>query len=158
MNQSSRLHDDSTLQANMASYYPLALRWLNIMSDYIDQESLCTVTFITTFRQQLRQGRHKPNHDEAFEYLYQTEAACVSDRSYLPVPDESPCRQLATSRLHCQKLRLENSIFLCAGKTKWDTLLFEDELVADSVSTSHSTEHKECIPDNGDSSKGQNQL
>ena len=139
----------------MASYHPLSLRWLNIMGDYIDQESMHPITFLTTFRQQLRQERHKPNPDEAFEHLCQTETSYAPDRPYLPVPDEYPHQQMAKSRLCHQKLSLDNSIVLYAKKSKWDILPFEDELDADTRDIVCFTGYKEHSPDDSNSSDGQ---
>ena len=133
-------HDYSAIRANMSSYHPLDVLWLNTMSDSIDQESTYNVTFLLTFRQHLQKERHQPDRNEAFEYLCNEETHCAPDHTYLLVPDEPPHQKLVISRLCRQKLCLDSSIFFYCIKPKWDMLPFEDELDADTRITVYFTE------------------
>ena len=116
------------------------------MIDYIDQERACNITFLSTFRQNLQYAKHKYDRDESFKDLCNTETSYVPEHLYLIVPDQKLCQQLVMSKIRCQKLRLDNIIFLCFSKQKWGMLPFEDEVDASTSITMHITENN---PDDG---------
>ena len=123
--------DNSMLMEQMSSYHHLAVWRFQFMGNCIYQENACKMTFLQTFRQNLQQAKHKPDRiNEEFDNLYNIDTPYSPDYPYLLVPDQTPCQQLVTSRLCCQKLRLNNSIVLYVSRPKCDTLPFEDELDA----------------------------
>ena len=73
--------DNITLMENMKSYHYLAVQWLQIMGDYIDQETTCSITFLLTFRQDIQQtiiAKTRPLcNDKDFDNLYNIDSyAC----------------------------------------------------------------------------------
>ena len=62
--------------------------------------------------------KNRPDHNEAFEDLCDTETLYVPELPYLPVLDQVPYQQLVTSSLRRQKICLDNSIVLCVNRPK----------------------------------------
>ena len=62
--------------------------------------------------------KNRPDHNEAFEDLCDTETPYALEFPYLLVPQPIPYEQLVTLRLRCQKLRLNNSVFFYVNRPK----------------------------------------
>ena len=113
-------HDNGTLMECMKSYHRLALYWIQIMGECIDQETAHVKNFLPTFRKG-PQGNDKEENE-----LCKTESPCVPECSFLSKPKQSPHNQLRTSRRNDRKLYLANVIALYADIPKIDMTPFVD--------------------------------
>ena len=95
-------HDIIALMEHMKIYHRLVAWWLQIISDYIDQKTVNSTTFLQTFKKDLNEKvavLAGPTHDELcndkeLNDLCDTESPCAPDCSSLPKLNQVPHSQL----------------------------------------------------------------